>query len=193
MEASPKANVLRQAEKPVEGSVPVYSLPSLHSPQESHTEKVAGLPTQPDDPWTVNLFLRCDNAPVTHTLLGGFGQTDDRDAQPGTGRYFVNFEGGLAFWLADADLLTHVKIEPKRWQMLTATFDGKTVTLYKDGAQIAAEERTLAPDVAKVGLGIADPWGRGNRFNGEIRDFKIWRAALTPEGVKALQQTHPQD
>ena len=193
VEASAKANVLKFDEKPVEGLVPVYSLPSLQSPQESRVEKVARLPTQSEEPWTLNFFLRCDTAPDAYTLLGGFGEMDARRAESGAGRYFVNFEDGLAFWLADADLLTKVRIEPKRWQMLTATFDGKTVTLYKDGAPIAAAERTLARDAARVGLGIPDPWGHGNRFNGEIRDFKIWRSALPQEGVKALQSTGPQD
>ncbi len=193
VEASPRANVLRFAEKPLDGLLPVYSVPSLRTPQESRSEEVAGLPTRPGEPWTLSFFLRCDNVPGSHTLLGGFGAAEDRSAATGAGRYFVNFDDGLAFWLANADLNTRVKVDPKRWQMLTATYDGQTVTLYKDGSRIASAQRTLAPDVARVGLGIGDPWERGNRFAGEIRDFKIWKSTLPPEAVKALQLTGPKD
>ena len=193
VEDSPRAHVLKFADRPVDGLLPVYSLPSLHSPQESRSDEVAGLPTQPEQPWTLNFFLRCDTAPGTDTLLGGFGVADDHRATTGAGRYFVNFDHGLAFWLANADLSTKVQIEPKRWQMLTASFDGQTVTLYKDGKQIAAGARTLAPDVAKVGVGIPDPWGHNHRFDGEIRDFKIWRSSVTHEWMQALQQSGPKD
>ena len=193
VEDSPGAHVLKSADKPVDGLLPVYNLPSLRSPQEARSEEVAGLPTGPEEPWTLNFFLRCDAVPEADTLLGGFGVTDDHRAATGAGRYFVNFEHGLTFWLANADLSTDVKIEPGRWQMLTASFDGKTITLYKDGQKIAAAERTLAPDVAKVGLGIPDPWGHGHRLAGEIREFKIWRSPMTAAWMQALQQSGPRN
>ncbi len=193
VEASPRANVQRLTEKAVDGLLPIYSIASLRTPQESRAEEVAGLPTRPDEPWTLNFFLRCDDAPESYTLLGGFGTAEDRNSSAGTGRYFINFQDGLTFWLANADLNTNVKIEPKRWQMLTASYDGQTVTVYKDGSRVASGQRTLAPDKAKVGVGIVDPWERGNKFAGEIRDFKIWKSSLPPEAVKALQQTGPKD
>ena len=193
VEASARANVLRSAERPVDGLLPVYGVASLRTPQEARSEEVAGLPTGPAEPWTLNFFLRCDDPPKGYTLLGGFGAAEDGHAATGAGRYFINFDDGLSFWLANADLNTHVKVEPKRWQMLTATYDGQTVTLYKDGSRIAADQRTLAPDVARVGVGIVDPWERGNKFDGEIRDFKIWKSTLPPEAVKALQQSGPRD
>ena len=190
---SARANVLPFAEQPVAGLLPVCAVAALRSPPGSDSREVAGLPTGPDDPWTLNFFLRCDDAPPGEVVLGGFGTADGGSAATGAGRYFVNFEDGLAFWLANADLKTHVKIEPKRWQMLTATFDGHTVTLYKDGIQIAAAPRTLAPDVAKIGLGIVDPWRHRDRFAGEIREFKVWRSALTKEGIAALRSDTPKD
>ena len=190
---SARANVLPFAEQPVAGLLPVCTVPALRSPQESRSEEVAGLPTGPDDPWTLNFFLRCDDVPPNEVVLGGFGTADGGSAATGAGRYFVNFEDGLAFWLANADLKTRIKIEPKRWQMLTASFDGKTVTLYKDGMPVAAAPRTLAPDVAKIGLGIVDPWRHRDRFTGEIRGFKVWRSALTRDGIDALRSDNPKD
>ena len=171
--------------------MPVYAVPSLRSPQASRFDANAKLPVDPGHPWTLNFFLRCDHPPMGFTLLGGFGNADNRTAKPGTGRYFVNFEDGLAFWLADEDLTTHVKLDLQRWQMLTATYDGKTLTLYKDGTQIAAGQRTLPADAAFAGLGLVDPWEHGIKFDGEIRDFKIWTSALNQEALKALQRSGP--
>ena len=193
VEASPRGNVLKSSENSVDGLLPVYTVSSLRSPQASRADEDAHLPVQPGQPWTLNFFLRCDRLPPSYVLLGGFGSAEDRGAKRGTGRYFVNYEDGLGFWLANEDLKTHVKLDPQRWQMLTATYDGATVTLYKDGVKIAAEQRTLSADAAFAGLGLVDPWGRGNKFDGEIRDFKVWTSALNQEALRALQQSRPAD
>ena len=193
VEASPRANVLKSSENSVDGLLPVYTVSSLRSPQASRADEDAKLPVQPGQPWTLNFFLRCDRLPPGYVLLGGFGGAEDRTAKRGTGRYFINYEDGLGFWLANEDLKTHVKLDPQHWQMLTATYDGVTVTLYKDGTKIAAEQRNLPADAAFAGLGLVDPWGRGNKFDGEIRDFKVWTSVLNQEALRALQQSRPAD
>jgi alpha-mannosidase len=188
VEASAKGNILKSFEGSVAGLQPIYSVSSLQTANDSRQDKVDGLPVRPDEPWTLNFFLHCDTAPRDHILLGGWGCAEDSSAAPGMGRYFVNFEDGLAFWLADEDIKTNVKLEPHRWQMLTATYDGKTVTLYKDDKKIGEGQPALAPDAAVTGLGIVDPWGNGNKFDGEIRNFQIWKSALTPQVLKAIRQ-----
>ncbi len=191
-ENSARANVLKSFDGQVTGLQPVYSLASLDTPRERLFEDDSALPVQPGEPWTLNMFLRCDQPPQGDgVLLGGWGCAQDSASRPGTGRYFIKFTGGIAFWLANEDLRTNVPIDAGRWQMLTATYDGKTITLYKDGGQIASSNSPLAPDDQTVAIGIADPWGRGNKFEGEIRNFQIWRSALGPDAVKALLQTGP--
>ncbi len=49
----------------------------------------------------------------------------------------------------------------------------------------------MANDTALTGLGIVDAWGGGNKFDGEIRNFTIWKSALSATTVKALQSTGP--
>lgn len=188
VEASVKANVLQSSDGPVGGLQPIYSVPSLHTAKDSRRDKVDDLPVRPSEPWTLNFFLRSDSAPKDHILLGGWGCAEDGSAAPGMGRYFVNFDDGLAFWLADEDIKTKVKLEPHQWQMLTATYDGKTVTLYKDGKKIGDGQPALAPDDAVTGLGIVDPWGKSNKFDGEIRNFTIWKSALTPGVLNGIRQ-----
>ncbi len=168
-----KANVLASFEGKVEGLQPFYSIPSFQTASEFRRDNVEGLPVAPNDPWTLNFFLRSSGIPRDHIMLGGWGCASDGDASAGMGRYFVNFEDGIAFWLANEDVMTKVKLEPNRWQMLTATFDGKTVTLYKDAEKIGEGERVLARDTPVTGVGIVDAWGGGNKFSGEIRNFTI--------------------
>jgi alpha-mannosidase len=188
VEASTKGNVLQSSAGAVGGIQPMYSVPSLQTAKDSRRDKVDDLPVRPGEPWTLNFFLRSDSAPRDHIILGGWGCAEDGRAKPGMGRYFVNFDDGVAFWLADEDIKTNVKLEPHQWQMLSATYDGKTVTLYKDGKKIGEGQPTLAPDDAVTGLGIVDPWGNSNKFDGEIRNFQIWKSALTPEVLNTVRQ-----
>ena len=71
--------------------------------------------------------------------------------------------------------------------MLTATFDGKTLTLYKDGDPIAKRNVKLSDDSEhQVNIGESDPWDHKRSFHGEIRAFSIRRGALSRDQVRQL-------
>jgi alpha-mannosidase len=193
VEASVNGNVLKSFSGTVEGLQPVYSVTSLHAADESRQDKVDGLPVQPGMPWTLNFFVRCDQTPRELTLLGGWGHANDHDIKPGMGRYFINFKDGLGFWLANEDIKTGVMLDLKKWQMISAVYDSKTVSLYKDGKKIGSGSPALAPDEPVTGLGIVDPWGNGNRFDGDIRKLTIWNSALPLATLKTLQEGGPTD
>ena len=69
-------------------------------------------------------------------IIAGFGQ--DKDPVAGSSsRYFAVYPDGIRFWLAtDGDVKTNSPLDLGRWQMLTATYDGDTLTVYKDAAPI---------------------------------------------------------
>ena len=78
-------------------------------------------------------------------------------------------------------------LEVGRWQMLTATYNGKTLTIYKDGKPIATRDGELATDTdANVSVGMPDPlaWGGKYTFQGQVQDFTIRHNALTADEVK---------
>ena len=153
------------------------------TPQEF---KVADLPTRARDPWTINLFCRMDQQPANHTVIAGFGQAND--GQSGMGRYLSKFANGIHFWSANADVETTTPLDVGRWQMLTATYDGRTLRVYKNADKIAEQKVGLSDDLAQVEVMPKDPWEHERVLDGEVRDMTIWRQTLTPDQLQTLYQ-----
>ena len=165
----------------------VYSKVAVKLPDEHFTTKVENLPSKASDAWTINLLVKPDTAPEEHTLIGGFGHAADTSHGPGLGRYFGVFKDGIRFWVALQDVVTNSPLEVGRWQMLTATYDGKVLTVYKDGQPIGKKEETIRDDGDNtVGVGLADAWGNGHLLDGRVQAFTIRRGALAPDQVKKL-------
>lgn len=176
---------------PIQTAVPfnseniVYRLPSAGLPEGSVSVPVSDLPLHADEAWTMNLLVHPAFAPEDRTLIAGFGH--DNQAGPGLGRYLAVFKDGIRFWAERCDVATNSPLAVGQWQMLTATYDGNELVLYKDGQQIGKKQVPLATDTrAKVNVGTSDPWGLKNRFNGTVQEFTIRRGALAPAEVKEL-------
>ncbi len=146
--------------------------------------RVNGLPVKAKDSWTLNLFCKPDSTPENLTLIAGFGR--DVDGRNGTGRYFAKFQKGINFWVCDEDVLTDTQLDIGKWQMLTATFDGETIRLYKNGEKIAEEADTLSDDRPAVELLPVDAWEQKRVFPGSVKNLTIWNEAISPVAVKRL-------
>ena len=95
--------------------------------------------------------------PAARSIVG-FGADKDNDAG-GTSRFFAVFDGSIHFWSSNRDVETEIAAGSGRWQMLTATYDGKTLTLYKDGDPIGKKDIELSDDSeSSVSVGTTDPW-----------------------------------
>jgi alpha-mannosidase len=70
--------------------------------------------------------------------------------------------------------------------MLTATFDGKTVRVYKNGEKIGEAPDTLSDDRPQVEVMPLDAWDRKRIFEGDVRDMTIWNEALSETAIKRL-------
>ena len=180
---SPSHNVTANASTTIDERGAVFTSPDLqpHTPQEF---KPNGLPVKATEPWTLNLFCKVDDQPEDLTLIAGFGRAID--GRQGTGRYFSKFTKGINFWICNADVTTEVPLDLGKWQMLTATFDGTTVRLYKNGEKIAEQADILSDDRAQVEVMPLDAWDRKRVFGGEVRDMTIWNEALPDTAVKRL-------
>ena len=75
--------------------------------------------------------------------------------------------------------------------MLTATFEGHTLTVYLDGKKAGQGEIEPVDDDAKVELAPLDPWDQERRFTGEIRQFTVWNSALDASTVELLTRQQP--
>jgi hypothetical protein len=145
-----------------------------------------GLPTRSFASWSINMYVLIHDAQLpVWTAIGGFGTC----TTPGQGRgerSLINWSNGIYFWTSGTDLDCNTAFDINRWQMLTATYNGTTLKVYKNGTLIASGSRTLATASAEVHLGWAGP---GGRFNGMIDEFTIWQGDLTQTQIDTLATT----
>lgn len=165
------------------------ALQTFDGTNTSVQEEQLQLPTGETESWTINMFVRTDAAPDTLTLIGGFGDAHD---QTGAERYLGRVNGGIHFWGGSVDIDSGVPFDIGKWQMLTATYDGKTVIVYKNGEPIKSAPASLSEASPEVHLAPRDTWGNKQHFfSGQVQGFSVWNAALAPGAVKALMTALP--
>lgn len=185
-DTTPNGNLIQPVTRPFNAGNIVYNLPSADLPAGALKTAAPGLPVRKSDSWTMNMLVKTDVRPPDRSVIAGFGQ--DSDVPGGEGaRYFATFSDGIRFWSSGRDVNTNSPLDLGRWQMLTATYDGRTVAVYKDGQPIMKKEVEFAADSdPSVSIGPADPWDHQRRFEGSVRDFTIRRGALSSEEVRDL-------
>jgi alpha-mannosidase len=152
------------------------------------TSRVAGLPVQADQPWTINQFVYADEAPKDLTLISGFGDGRDRN---GAERYLICEGTHMFFWGSNIDVDSGEGFDLNQWQMITISYDGKSIRIYKNGRLLKTEPQHLANASSMVRFAPSDAWGNGHLFKGKIAGFSVWNVALPPESVAALQSGKP--
>ena len=186
---SPVGNSPSAGGTPVAVAGPTYTLDAFTANGSNSQEvNVPGLPTGGRAPWTINFFVKADKQPENRTLIAGFGKAKDEE---GHGRYLSKFGNGLHFWCGDTDVETTAPLALHAWQMLTATYDGHTLTMYQDGKAVGQGNIQPADDDAVVQLAPPDPWDHERRFVGEIRHFVVWNAALDSGTLQTLRSQQP--
>jgi alpha-mannosidase len=180
------------SEVPVDVAHPVFSLAKYVCDGKEFTQPDKEIPTKGSAPWTMNFFIKCSKLPDDHTEIAGFGDVQDR--RDGAARYFCQFdEGGLRFWGRNIDLPTNTQLDLNQWQMLTATYDGTNVTVYKDGHQIANGSAELRRAPGVIHIAPLDGWVHQHQFTtGEVANFTIWDSCLGQSAVTALAKQKPQ-
>ncbi|BCM93634.1 mannosylglycerate hydrolase [Abditibacteriota bacterium] len=164
-------------------------LQTFDGKNEWSQDSLLTLPTGETESWTINMFVWVDTAPDNHTLVGGFGDGHD---QTGAERYLGRVNGGIQFWGSSIDIDSGVPFDIGRWQMLSVTFDGKTITIYKNGESIKSAPAQLSEASPEVHLAPMDTWGnRQHPFAGRVQGFSIWNAALSPVAIRALMNAIP--
>ena len=143
------------------------------------TPNVAGLPTATRASWTINQFVFLDRQPDDLTLLGGFGSAAGDTA---TERYPIQSQDGICFWGGNMDVPTGVPYDLGKWQMVTLTCNGSTLTISKNGRPIKTADVLLAPAADVVKIAPVGPWPTAGHFAGKIAGFAIWNRVLTLPG-----------
>lgn len=159
------------------------SLQTFDGTHDFSRDELLELPTTGTDSWTMNMFVFLDQAPDTLTMIAGFG--DARD-EHGAQRFIGRIEGGIQFWGSGVDIDSGVPFDLGRWQMLSATYDGQTVTVFKNGEPITSAPAVLSDASAEVRIAPSGTWEKEHRFAGRIEGLAIWNSALSPSAIAAL-------
>jgi hypothetical protein len=190
-DGAPARNLMAPVAIEFKVAAPVYTLAEVTSELRGTTVKdVAGLPTRGSDPWTINAFVRSKQEPKNRTVIFGFGRCNG-DNREGMGRYFCKFANGLQLWVHNRDVATRAMFDVDGWQMLTATYDGTTLLVFKDGVRVGERAIALSDDENQINIAPLDPWEHRRQFDGEIRDFTIWNAALSEDAIRTLLDAKP--
>ncbi|HWW74223.1 MAG TPA: LamG domain-containing protein, partial [Pyrinomonadaceae bacterium] len=147
-------------------------------------------PLKGESRWTLYCWIRGDEALTGRTLLAGFGEPD---AAAGAGRYLAAREGKLSFRSGGADssggaeVTSDAALRPGAWRFIAATFDGRELRLYADGAEVAAGRLRLSDAAPVMHLAPAPPREPGaTHFAGKIAGLTLVPRALGAEEVRAL-------
>lgn len=187
-DASPAHNTLKSAAIELKVNGPVFERAEVTQEQMGSAVKdVPNLPDKAGDSWTINFFVRTDKQPEDRTVIAGFGRCEQ--TENGAARYIVKFQRGIQFWAHNRDVAGRVQLDLGRWQMLSATYDGARLRLYRDGKQLAERELDLIDDENVVNFAPPDPWDHTRRFEGELRGFTIWGEALGEDALRSLLQS----
>jgi alpha-mannosidase len=144
---------------------------------------VAKLPTKGTSSWTINLFVKVAKQPEHLTTIAGFGDGQDNSGEE---RFLIANNGHIYFWGSNIDIDGGVPYDLNRWQMVTITYDGKTIRIFKDGKEIKSENASLNDAEAEVRIGRTPPWDDGHRFQGQIGGMTIWNEALPPAFIERM-------
>jgi hypothetical protein len=150
---------------------------------------VPRLPIKADASWTINVFARVNEIPPDHTTLAGFG--NDSGAIPHTQRFIVKMHDSIAFWGNNVDVGSGVAFDVGKWQMITETFDGDTVRIYKNAKLIKSDSISLNDAAPITRLAPPGPWAEAHRFVGKLAGFAIWNRELDSQSIQRLMMKMP--
>jgi alpha-mannosidase len=75
--------------------------------------------------------------------------------------------------------------------MLTVTFDGKTLRIYKNARLIKSGDTDFANAAPIARLAPPGPWEASHRFVGQLAKFEIWNRELDPRSIERLMGRIP--
>ncbi len=144
----------------------------------------------PDTAWSMYCWFKADSMPTGRELVAGVG--DVTSEYP---RFLALQPGKISLWMGkDNELAGAATITPHTWHWLAAVFDGTTFHLYSDGVAVAAGPLTLG--TATAVLQMAPPLLTGEQaehFGGKIAAFSLLRHALSPDEIKQIGKTPPNE
>jgi hypothetical protein len=149
------------------------------------------LPVLASDTWTVNVWVWPNGAPWYYDGEGV--QRSWRiawwigDKGSNSRTFYCSDSGGIAFTDSKGRYLgTGISWDVNQWQMVTTTYDGSNIRIYKNGLLIGKKTWTFTDAHGDVNMPSYAWSGTNNFFKGKFDEFAVWRGALTQQEIIAL-------
>ncbi|MTV39899.1 glycosyl hydrolase 2 galactose-binding domain-containing protein [Duganella radicis] len=143
-------------------------------------------------PFSLSGWFKSSEPAAGRTLIAGVS-----GAQAGTGWFLCSVDGKFGFCGYGVEVLSPLTLAPNAWTHLAASYDGKQMTLYANGAPITQRDVALGATaagsgaVAQVSLGPRSKALTG--YAGRIAEFVVIGSALDAGAVRAAAATPPKD
>ncbi|MBM3815090.1 MAG: glycoside hydrolase family 2 [Acidimicrobiia bacterium] len=129
--------------------------------------------------WSMSCWVRSDGPMPARTLLAGFGEPEGGVRT----QRFLGLSGGrLTFWGGVEVTGRGPALAADRWHHVAATYDGVTLRLFSDGAEVHSGVFNLNDAVPLIQL-APSPVTPGAHFGGRLAQFKVWDKTLTADEV----------
>ncbi len=160
----------------------------------SHVDD-GGFPYQGSAQWSMSVYVYLDRMPDEGTVIAGFGNVTSYAG--GSRRHlYVGADGMISFML---DYNTKVQstraFDLGKWQLITVTYEGNYVRLYKNNQWLKTSSVSLSDAVAKAvvaprtGLRVGENGVYNSR--GKIDDFTVYSGVLSRVEMQALTDRLP--
>ncbi|MEJ5259617.1 MAG: LamG domain-containing protein [Anaerohalosphaeraceae bacterium] len=149
------------------------------------------LPVLAADTWSVNVWVYPTENPRDWRVLWCLGEKPDasKNSRAVYASGFADFGGLIAFvgrtTTATTYISTMIPWDINQWQMITTTYDGQIVRIYKNGVLIAMRNQTFLDAPGEVRI-PSNPWNSYDFFIGRFDEFTVWRGVLTAEEIRNL-------
>ena len=147
-----------------------------------------------ESPWTLLGWVKAEDAATDRELIAGVGAPDGDYP-----RYLAITPDKVQLYLGKNNSLEGpATINPGKWHLLAATFDGLHFRLYADGAQVAegilrepgespAGATELLVGTAEPTFEIAPAQSKGwHHFGGRVSGLEVLREAFSSEAIREM-------
>jgi hypothetical protein len=146
------------------------------------------LPLAGSATWSANIWVKPDDTPSDWNVLFAIGNKPSGSASNSSRAVYANSKNEIVFTdgtgLGGHYLVGTSTYDVGAWQMITATYDGTNVTLYKNGQNIGSLAFTFTAAPGEVRVPTNPGWG--TFMSGAFDEFTIWSGCLTGSEVSAM-------
>lgn len=154
------------------------------------------LPVLGSDTWSVNVWVYPTVIPESWRIAWCLGNKPSAGGATYKNSRTVYSSGGSITFLGEktpdagvTGTLTYtvssIPWDINQWQMMTTTYDGNIVRIYKNGVLIAMREQTFLDAPGEIRI-PSHPWYSSNFFIGKFDEFTVWRGALSVDEIRDL-------